>query len=432
MTLLRNSLERGFFYAFFTCVTAQIALLFGLTYTQLIQWQTPLWSISTWGALILWLAIHIVVFLQLKNRATAAYQRANLQVEAWLKHDFSLYPKPVFHAGIVHDFHTQLNAFGNFLQDNKSSADEQSMLLLRLIDVLNTPMLIFDNQMQLSYGNEACQQLFGKPWQTLRFSSAKLLGFSPTPKWGFADAKLAQQWQVRHSQFNNQGAQHHLIICIDIQAALRDQELRAWQRLIRVISHEIRNSLTPVSTILERLQTRAQSQRDNEAFNIVIERCTHLQDFVSRYAQLNQSIHIKKGVMHSHEIVTLLTTFYPTIKWQIDEAPLSFGVDPTLFKQVLINLVKNAVEASSPTSTITLQLCVQGHHHCLSIIDEGHGILNEDNLFVPFYSTKTQGQGIGLNLSRNFIEKMGGTLTLSNRREAQGAIAHITMPAFGE
>ena len=428
MILVRNSIEQLFLTVFIYIVISQVGLLVALTFLTDLQWQPMQFPVTYSLLAITWLIIHAVLFYRLAKHSTMAYRRANIQVEAWIKNDFSLLPKSVFSQGVVHDFHSQLNTFGNHLQDKKSEADEQSLLLLRLIDVLNTPILLFDNQMELSYGNEACKQLFGKPWQTLRFSSPKLLGLSPVPKWGFIDTKLAEKWQVRYSQFNNQGEQHHLIICIDIQAALRDQELHAWQRLIRVISHEIGNSLTPVSAILERLQTRAQSPRDEDAFNIVIERCSHLQDFVKRYAQLNQPIHINKSALRSGEIIDLLDTFYPTINWQIEEIPLTYFVDITLFKQVLINLVKNAVEASSAESKITLKIFQHNEMQCISIADEGHGILNESNLFVPFYSTKAQGQGIGLNLSRQFIEKMGGTLTLGNRSDSQGAIAHIAIP----
>ncbi len=428
MTLPRNSIERLFVKIFIYIVLAQLMLMSGLFFLTNIQWHFMQYPITYGVFALAWLTVHSVFFFRLAKYSTMAYQRANIQVEAWLKNDFSLLPKSVFSQGVVSDFHRQLNLFGNQLQEKKSDADEQSLLLLRLIDVLNTPILLFDHQMQLSYGNEECKQLFGKPWQTLRFSSPKLLGLSAQPKWSFIDAKLAQQWQVRYSQFNNQGEQYHLIVCIDIQVALRDQELRSWQRLIRVISHEIRNSLTPVSSILERLQTRASSARDKDAFNIVIEGCNHLQDFVNRYAQLNQPISIQKNALQSSEIITLIKNFYPEINWNIEEQVLTYYVDTTLFKQVLINLVKNAVEASSTKSTISLRLFKDNSMHCLSIADQGQGILNEDNLFVPFYSTKPQGQGIGLNLSRQFIEKMGGTLTLSNRDDSQGAIALISIP----
>ncbi|ASD65726.1 sensor histidine kinase [Pseudoalteromonas piscicida] len=365
---------------------------------------------------------------QLYNRCKLSFERCGYQAEAWLKRDFSLKAKPTFSSGVVAQLHNQLNALSDMLQSEKTDEDMQSFLVAELISVLNTPMLIFDQRMQLCFGNDACFQLFQRPWQTLRYSHPEAIGLTPSPQWHFIDIQNNKRWQVRHSTFTQQNQSYHLVVCIDIQQALRDQELQAWQRLIRVISHEIRNSLTPVSAILERLQTRAKDPRDHEAFNIVLERCFHLQDFIHKYSQLNQPIKVEIKRLSGLEVSKTVQGLFTDVAWQIELSPVYFHVDPTLFNQVLINIIKNAIEASPAGSVLTLKLYTKDNIAILEVLDEGTGVANHDNLFVPFYSTKQTGEGIGLYLSRYFVEQMSGSISLSNRQDKQGSVCQLTFP----
>jgi two-component system nitrogen regulation sensor histidine kinase NtrY len=194
------------------------------------------------------------------------------------------------------------------------------------------------------------------------------------------------------------------------------------------LSHEIRNSLTPVAALTQSLQSKASSERDQQALELIGERCQHLQDFVSRYAELHKPLQIQTQWIKTEILFQRLTALFPDAQLQAKGLHLQIWADLVLLQQVLINLIKNALEAGSSAGSIELHFGQHDHQNEIRVIDKGHGIANADNLFVPFYSTKTQGQGIGLSLSRHIIEQMGGQLSLNNNSKGAGACALVTLP----
>jgi len=203
--------------------------------------------------------------------------------------------------------------------------------------------------------------------------------------------------------------------------------LQAWQKLIRVLSHEIRNSLTPVAALTQSLQGKMSSEREQQALELIGERCQHLQDFVSRYAELHKPLHLQPQWLSAEALFQRLTALFPDAQLQAKGLQIELWADSVFLQQTLINLIKNAVEAGSPTGSIEMIFSQREQGNEIRIVDGGQGIANPDNLFVPFYSTKTQGQGIGLSLSRHIIEQMGGQLTLSNNANGVGACALILL-----
>jgi len=391
----------------------------GALFLLLEKWQVIL-------IILLLVSINLLLLKYFYQKMTTAFSRASVQLDAIQQEDYSLFARSAFTQGCVAEFHQQLNRLGESLQQHKSHYDQQLFLLYRLIDQLNTPIIVFDHRLQLSYANTVFAELFGQPWQTLRHASPALLGLISEPEWQFTDINKAQQWQIRHSRFLDQGQSYQLLVFINIQAALREGQLQAWQKLIRVLSHEIRNSLTPVAALTQSLQTKITSEREQQALDLIGERCQHLQDFVSRYAELHKPLQIQPQWLNSGILFQRLTALFVDAELQAKGLQIDLWADLVLLQQVLINLIKNAIEAGSSSIEIIFSLREQFNE--IRIIDKGQGIANPDNLFVPFYSTKTQGQGIGLSLSRHIIEQMGGQLVLSNNQNAPGACALITLP----
>jgi len=388
----------------------------------------------TWPHWWIWLAATLLLFLlnrqqyQARKRLLAAFNRASVQLEALQNQDYSLQAKPAFQSGIAATFQSQLQQLGEQLQQRKSFFDEQQFLLYRLIDQLNTPILVFDHKQQLSYANSEFNHLFGRPWQSLRHSSAALLGLASEPNWHFVDQSRQRQWQIRHSRFLDQGQRHQLLVFINIQAALRETELQAWQQLIRVLSHEIRNSLTPVLALSEHLKSKLPAGREQEALDVISQRSQHLQDFVSRYSELNKPLLIQRQQLQTSRLVTALQLLFKEQQIQASGEELEFVSDGMLLQQVLINLLKNAIEAGSPSGTIELSFRQLDSSIEICLLDQGQGIANPQDLFVPFYSTKPTGQGIGLVLCQQIIEQIGGTLQLGNRTDGKtGACARILL-----
>ncbi|MBQ4813357.1 GHKL domain-containing protein [Pseudoalteromonas luteoviolacea] len=422
-----NSLEGFWKRQCLLLILVQISLL-TLCWRYGFSQPHPIFNTVTISCLITWLGATVWIFHRVTTQVKSSYLRSTTQLECCRQQDFSQQAKARFTNGVIGDFHHQLNLLSNDLLTTKSNEDKESILLLRLVKQLNTPILVFDERLQLSFGNQACTTLFNQPWQTLRFTSAVRLGLGNQPEWHFKDEKRQQRWQVRHSNFNHNSHTYHLLVMTDIQIALREQELKAWQRLIRVISHEIRNSLTPVSTMLERLKHRASNERDSAAFDVIVERCEHLAEFVKRYAQLQQSVTVKATVQPFSQLCLEMSALFPQANWQLEGQHLTLHCDVTLLKQVLINLTKNALEACSDTPQLTLSLKLKNHTATICLTDNGHGLINPDNLFVPFYSTKERGEGIGLMLCQHLTEQMNGQLQLVNRADGQrGASAVITL-----
>ncbi len=420
MTWPTDSLEAKFKFTLLLCLILQWCCC------ALLLFVLPLWQVAL--LTLLFSSLLALLFNNLQVKIITAFRRASIQLEALQNQDYSLFVKPVFNTGKIAEFHQQLKALGQSLQEHKSHYDQQLLLLYRLIDQLNTPILVFDHKLQLNYANTAFAELFGRPWQALRHASPALLGLHAQPTWQFIDKDKAQQWQIRHSQFLDQGKSHQLLIFINIQSALRESQLQAWQKLMRVLSHEIRNSLTPVAALTQNLISKATREREQQALELIGERCQHLQDFVSRYADLHKPLHLQPQWLEASQLFRRLTGLFAEQELKATGLQLKLWADPVLLQQVFINLIKNAVEAGSPSGTIQMIFSEHGQHTEIRIQDHGQGIANVDNLFVPFYSTKTQGQGIGLSLSRHIIEQMGGQLNLSNNTKSNGACALMQLP----
>jgi len=416
-----NSLESRLKRIFLFCLLVQIGCC-----TALLLWLPLLQVVLITVILTLTLS---VMFIGLYAQLMKVFRRSGTQMDALQSQDFSILVKPVFQEGIVAEFYQQFDALRESLQRHKSHYNQQLFVLYQMIDHLNTPILVFDHKQRLSYANGAFAELFGRPWQTLRHAEPALLGLRATPEWQFADEQKNQDWQIRLSRFVDQGENNQLLIFINIKTALRNQESEAWQKLIRVLSHEIRNSLTPVAALTQNLLEKAEGEREQQALTLINERCQHLQDFVSRCAEFQQPLNAQPQTLPAQHLWNLLTGLFPEAQLQAKGLHCKLWADPVLLQQVLINLIKNAVEAGSPTGSIDIVFTNNSTEDEIRILDCGQGITNPENLFVPFYSTKSHGQGIGLNLSRHIIEQMNGQLTLTNRADGVGACALIRLPA---
>ena len=244
------------------------------------------------------------------------------------------------------------------------------------------------------------------------------------------------------------------MVLFSIEQQLRDNEKQVWQRLIRVLNHEVRNSLTPIYSMSQSLQemkltgplSAEQQVVENNILQVIEKRSLQLLDFVENYSAFNKLAPASMLAITSNDINQRIQAIFP--KLYIESVNnFKFHADIGQLEQVLINLIKNAFEAnqaqtsylqSSPEQLnkdhlsqalkVIMHWRQDSRHTIIEIIDSGTGISNKDNIFVPFYTTKEQGTGIGLVLSREFIRNQRGELTLTNRDGQQGAIARIVFP----
>jgi len=403
-----------------------LVLVVGLFSYILAENNWALWDIAiVSGLLSLVLSFSAYRFMY---RIMAAFERGLLQIEAVRMEDYNQYAKPEFNKGQVGEFHQELKVLSEQLLTQKSRYDQHAFLVYQLIDQLNTPILVFNQKNQLAYANGAFTLLFDQPWQMYRHGSPKLLGLiKQDDTWQFDvnSSSKNQQWQISQSEFIDNAEANLLLVFTNIESALRSSQQNAWQQIIRVMGHEIRNSLTPVSSLAESLSTRTESSRDQKALAVISERCHHLQDFISRYSSLSQKLNLNSQQVSVNQLIERLKGLFSGFEFKVSASVEWLWADQAFLEQVLINLIKNAHEAGADKVAMIINE-VKGLH-LIQVIDNGHGFANLENLFVPLFTTKQQGQGIGLSFCRNIIEQHEGSIELINNADA-GVTVSINLP----
>jgi len=367
---------------------------------------------------------------------TPFYSLTNV-VESIRLEDYSLRTKDLYQSGILHSLNHEVRTLAEDLQQRKQIYDQHTLLIYHLIEQLDAPIAIFNNKHQLSHANGAFSNYIGAPWQLKRLSTSLSLGLSinARDKWAFTDTKESTRWQLKQSQFIQDETTYHLVVLTNIEKLLRQNQQDSWQQIIRVLSHEIRNSLTPIKSLAQTLLTLSPTQgKESQALEVIVERSGALQEFVSRYSNIAQRFTVEKKLIPACEFINMLTAIFPQVLINTHISAKNLWADPTLLKQVMINLIKNAIEAHSEQSQCCVSIvitCSKNHIKeqsvKIEIIDKGQGIANPDNLFVPFYTTKDSGHGIGLSLCQNIIEQHNGRLSLLNNKD-KGARATLVLP----
>ncbi|PCK30679.1 sensor histidine kinase [Pseudoalteromonas piscicida] len=341
--------------------------------------------------------------------------RANWQLEAIAQDDFTQTIKPHYTSGAVAEFEQRLVALSVQLHSQKRRYHSQQFIIYQLIDSLNSPILMFDDNLKLAYANGAFELLYHRPWQECKGMSSTQFGLIQRDKqWQFDSASQQSRWQLQSSEFFQEGKQFYLLVALDITKALRKKELAAWQHLIRVISHEIHNSLTPISSLAQTLLAKAQGQKEQQALSVIGQRCQHLRQFVGQYAKVTRTPTLAREPVSVLLLLTSVAALFDSTDIKVDCTVKGLELDKALIEQVLINLVKNAIEANTDTAKLVLKAYYQQQQAVIEVLDNGPGFANLDNILTPFYSTKSAGQGIGLTFSRNIVELHDGQLLCEN------------------
>lgn len=353
----------------------------------------------------------------------------------------------------VGDLALEVNALAAVLQARRGSSIEAMALLERVMSAMQSPVLAFAPDGTLRLLNAAAGRAFdlspdaalGKHVSDLRMeyllSTAhdELISIER-----HREGQVATRWIMQRSSFRLRGVPHVLLLLSDVSAALREEERVAWQRLIRVIGHEINNSLTPIKSIagslrahpIARQRAAGPEQEDfDRGLSVIENRAESLNRFLQAYSQLAGLPAPRRSLIALAPLLERVCRVETRLAVAIDPGTAAMlEGDPDQLQQALINLVKNAAdaalsnrdEAAEPSVTVAWQ-CL--HRDVLILIrDNGAGIANEGNLFVPFYTTKTGGTGIGLVLSLQILEAHGGTVRLRNRIGTQGCEAEVLLP----
>lgn len=365
--------------------------------------------------------------------------------------DFSFRVRGALRGDAMGDLALEINELASDLQRQRTAARDALSLVESVMLTMASPVFVFDSENRLRLLNAAAEHAFSLERTEATGRSAAELNLSRLTEAtdadllsGSAEASLGEgpvRWSMRRTAFRLQGIPHTLLMLTDISAVLREKERAAWQRLIRVLGHEINNSLTPIKSIASSLRSRVSEMNSfpSEDFarglSIIEDRSASLNRFLQAYQQLSRLPHPTLAETDLGTILQQVVALETRVIVQVrGEAAIRLMADADQLQQMLINLLQNAtdaalsVESRDHTPSVEVVCKAIGTQAVVGIRDNGPGLANPANLFVPFYTTKPAGTGIGLVLAQQIASGHRGSVTLRNRTDSAGCEAEVRLP----
>jgi PAS domain S-box-containing protein len=413
-------------------VAVALVLLWAGEFTPKTRWTVGLMAVAWWLAVAGTIGEGVVRPLQTISNLLAALREGDYSIRARGAATDEALGLALY----------EVNALADVLRGQRLGALEATALLRRVIAEVDVAIFTFDGDQRLRLVNRAGERFLGRPAARVLGQSASELGLAPclegdvprTVELPFG-GRLGR-WEIRRSSFRQDGRPHQLVVLSDLSRALREEERQAWQRLIRVLGHEINNSLAPIrsiaSSLAEALAGSSGASADDlrRGLAVIAGRSESLSRFMAAYSRLARLPRPRLAAVDLAALVRRVVGLERRLSVRVaSDAPLSLSADADQLEQLLINLVGNAVDAALETGGgVTVAWSLTDGSAEVRVEDEGPGVPETANLFVPFYTTKPEGSGIGLVLSRQIAEAHGGTLTLENRPGARGCMARLTLP----
>lgn len=423
--------------AFLTGLPAGIValtLLWTGDFTSKVQWTLTVLIVGFWWGCAMALRERVILPLQTVSNLLAALREG----------DYSIRGRAAGRDDPLAEVMHEVNALGKTLREQRLGALEATALLQTVMSEIEVAVFAFDGEQRLRLVNRAGERLLHRPIEQLLGRSASEIGLDDCLQPGsprtlqktFPGA--VGRWGIRRSTFREGGLPHQLLVIADLSRELREEERVAWQRLVRVLGHELNNSLAPIRSIagsLDSMLKREPRPSDWEddldrGLTIISSRAEALSRFMAAYARLAKLPPPIRQEMEVGPWVRRIAQLETRVPVELEAGPeLTIHADGDQLEQLLINLVRNAADAVVETGG-GVKVGWSRRNGLLEVYveDEGPGLPNTANLFVPFFTTKPGGTGIGLALSRQIAEAHGGTLTLENRQSAKGCEARLRLP----
>ncbi len=392
---------------------------------------------------VLWLSLAF----HLKQRVVRPLQTLSNILAALHEGDYSLRARRANSGDALGEVLLEANELGRTLREQRLGALEATTLLGTVMSEIDAAVFAFNAEQRLRLVNRAGERLLAQPAARLLGRTGYELGLAACLESANEDESRTMQlvfpggvgrWGVRRSTFRENGMPHQLLVLTDLSQTLREEERIAWQRLLRVLGHELNNSLAPIKSVagsLSNLVRREQSSTDwrddmERGLEVISSRADSLARFIESYSKLARLPQPRFDVVSVGDLVRRVAALETRLPVSVSQGPeVNVQGDSAQLEQLLINLVRNAVDAALETGGQVEVGWAQRHGQLdLCISDEGPGLANTANLFVPFFTTKTEGSGIGLVLSRQIAEAHGGTLTVRNRPGDLGCEARLILP----
>ena len=368
---------------------------------------------------------------------------ANL-LEAMREGDYSIRARGTKTGDAMSDVMAQVNAMSATLRAQRLGALEATTLLKKVMEEIDVAIFAFDAEHRLRLLNRAAERLLGEPAERVLAKEASALGLDAylhgetqyTAQHSFKGG--TGRWGISRSSFREGGLPHQLLVVTDLTRPLREEELKAWQRIVRVLGHELNNSLAPIKSIAGSLENilarlpRADDWEDDmkRGLAVIASRSEALSRFMSAYARLAKMPQPTRAPVKVGDLMRRVVGLETRVPPQLVSGPeMVIQADSDQLEQLLINVIRNAVDASLETGGgVNVGWRRENSSLIVWVRDEGPGLSNTSNLFVPFFTTKQGGSGIGLVLSRQIAEAHGGELTLQNAASGRGCEARLLLP----
>jgi nitrogen fixation/metabolism regulation signal transduction histidine kinase len=419
-------------------VIGTAVLLWRGGYSAKVQWTFDLLVGGSW----------LIAAFVLRERVVRPLQTLSNMLAALREGDYSIRARGADRDDALGLAFLESNLLGETLRTQRLGAMEATALLRTVMAEIDVAVFAFDDANRVRLANRAAEVLLSQPAERLLGRTAEQVGMADMLE-GASPRTMdvtfpgsAGRWEVRRGEFRQDGRPHTLLVLADVSKALREEQLQAWQRLVRVLSHEINNSLAPIKSIagsllalVDRPDPPSDAKTDlQRGLNVISGRSEALVRFMSAYARLAKLPPPNKAPLDIASWVRRVAALETRIAVEIVEGPpTTMSADGDQLDQLLINLLRNAVDASLEThGGVEVRWTRQNETLSLIIEDEGPGLANAANLFVPFFTTKPAGSGIGLVLSRQIAEAHGGTLTLENRADRRGCVATVRFSLDGD
>ena len=422
---------------------ALLATVPGLALAAVLAWRALPPGALRWGLVTAAFAVSVVVVARLRSRMVLRLKTLSNLVSALREGDYSVRGRDADREDPVGEVAWEVNALGDQLRSGRLGELEASALLGQVLEEIDVAIFAFDGAGLLRLLNRAGARLLQRAPSQLVGRDAESLGMAglldgETPR--RVDGGFGGQggpYELRRSQFRREGLPHTLVVLADLRRAVREEERAAWQRIVRVLSHEINNSLAPIQSIAASLQAvlgrgdpQAWVEDVRSGLTVVARRSEVLSRFLAAYARLAKLPPPTLAPVNIPALVQRVTALDRTKGVRVVPGPAAWvRGDADQLEQLLINLLKNAVEAAGETGgEVRIGWEEAPGEVELVVSDEGPGLLDSRNLFVPFYTTKPEGSGIGLVLCRQIAEAHRGTLSLRNADGRRGCDARLRLP----
>jgi len=432
----RSAIRRAWLYCL---LLALPALLFDAVY--LYQGRIALTSaLLLAGCLLIYL---VLMASALVEGLIRPLQTLSNVVASLREGDYSFRARGAGAADALGELAAEINALADLLQKQRVRSLEATALLARILEVMHAPLFAFDRENLLQLVNDAGVRLLGLTHARCFGRTAQELGLenllnAPDQSIHSFGSKPTR-WLLRKAVFRQDGVPHTLLLLADVSLPLQEEEQTAWKRLIRVLGHELSNSLAPIKSIAGSLLGRVDQIAGDDAtlrdfrrgLGVVESRADALHRFVQSYRLLAQLPPPRLKPVPLAALLERVVLLEQRLPVQLDPGPPAVLLaDPDQLEQMFINLLANAVDASlaNGSQPVRASWKVAGSSLLVAIEDRGLGIANSDNLFVPFYTTKPKGSGVGLALAQQIARAHGGEIQLVNREDGEGARATIRLP----